>query len=104
MSCADRDGRACRDRCPGRPRSKQPAPGEVYKEYVQVISVGNDDWRVTDPNIDLGVYPQAAPFLPNPTLSISIDDLAGATQGRGSVFGLGRTHRHIGKESILQRE
>ena len=70
---------------------KQPAPGEVYKEYVQVIDVGSDDWRVTDPNIDLGVYPQAAPFLPNPTLSIDIDDLAGATRAE-ALFSLWGGH------------
>jgi hypothetical protein len=68
---------------------KKPAPGEVYKEYMQVISTGNDDWRVTDPNIDLGVYPAAADFLPNPVLSITIDDLAGATRAEAlfSIWG-----------------
>jgi hypothetical protein len=70
---------------------KKPAPGEVYKEYVQIIDVGTDDWRVTDPNIDLGSYPQAAAFLPNPTLSIAIDDLSGAIRAE-ALFSLWGGH------------
>ena len=59
---------------------KHPSPGEVYKEYMQIISVGSNDWRVTDPNVNLSTYPAAAEFLPNPTLYIDIDDLDGATR------------------------
>ena len=69
----------------------QPAPGEVYKEFVQIIDVGSDDWRVTDPNIDLGTYPQAGAFLPNPTLSIAVDDLSGATRAE-ALFSLWGGH------------
>jgi hypothetical protein len=54
---------------------RMPQPGEVYKEYIRFNNNYSDEWRVTDPNIDLNQYPQAAPFLPNPTLSITIDDL-----------------------------
>jgi hypothetical protein len=60
-----------------------PQPGDVYKEYARVMT--GDDWRVTDPNIDLNVYPAAAPFLPNPTLSLSIDDLSGATRAEAVI-------------------
>ena len=60
-----------------------PQPGDVYKEFSRVM--GGDDWRVTDPNIDLGVYPQAAPYLPNPTLYLSVDDLAGATRAEAVI-------------------
>ncbi len=69
----------------------QPGPGAVYKEYVQFIDVGSDDWRVTDPNIDLGTYPQAAPFLPNPTLSIEVDDLSSAIRAE-ALFSLWGGH------------
>ena len=44
-----------------------PQPGDVYKEFSRVM--GGDDWRVTDPNINLSVYPQAGAFLPNPVRS-----------------------------------
>jgi hypothetical protein len=60
-----------------------PQPGDVYKEFSRVMT--GDDWRVTDPNIDLGVYPQAGPFLPNPTLSLSVDDLSGATRAEAVI-------------------
>ena len=60
-----------------------PQPGDVYKEFARVMT--GDDWRVTDPNINLNVYPQAAPFLPNPTLSLSIDDLSGATRAEAVI-------------------
>ena len=59
---------------------KKPSPGEIYKEYMQIISVGSNDWRVTDPTINLETYPAASEFLPNPTLYIGIDDLDGATR------------------------
>ncbi len=60
-----------------------PQPGDVYKEFSRVM--GGDDWRVTDPNIDLGVYPQAGAFHPNPTLYLSVDDLAGATRAEAVI-------------------
>lgn len=60
-----------------------PQPGDVYKEFARVMT--GDDWRVTDPNINLSVYPAAAPFLPNPTLSLSVDDLSGATRAEAVI-------------------
>ncbi len=60
-----------------------PQPGDVYKEFMRTM--GGDDWRVTDPNIDLGVYPQAAPFLPNPTLDLGVDDLSGAIRAEAVI-------------------
>jgi hypothetical protein len=56
-----------------------PPPGSVYKEFISTFDLGNESWRVNDPNIDLGVYPQAGAFLPNPTLYLTVDDLSGAT-------------------------
>ena len=56
-----------------------PGPNSIYKEFSRTTKAG-DDWRITDPNVNLGLYPQAAPFLPNPTLSLSVNDLAGAVR------------------------
>ena len=48
-----------------------PQPGDVYREYTRSMPPASGDaWRVTDPNINLSLYPQAAPFLPNPSLDI----------------------------------
>ncbi|HSQ75981.1 MAG TPA: hypothetical protein VLT13_10510, partial [Bacteroidota bacterium] len=60
-----------------------PQPGDIYREYGRIME--GDDWRVTDPNVDVNVYPDAANFLPNPTLSLSIDDLAGATRAEAVI-------------------
>ncbi len=60
-----------------------PQPGDVYKEFSRVM--GGDDWRVTDPNINLSVYPAAGDFLPNPTLSLSVNDLAGAIRAEAVI-------------------
>ena len=60
-----------------------PQPGDIYKEFARVMN--GDDCRVTDPNINLSTYPQAAPFLPNPTLSLSVDDLSGATRAEAVI-------------------
>jgi len=76
-----------------------PPPGSVYKEFVSTFSLGNEEWRVNDPNIDLGTYPQAGDFLPNPTLYISVDDLSGVTRAEAllSVWGghVGTTDKRI---------
>ncbi len=48
-----------------------PQPGDIYREYAVNLRSG-DNWRVTDPQ---ATNPGAAAFLPNPVLSISIDDL-----------------------------
>jgi hypothetical protein len=62
-------------------RFRSPQPGEVYKEFTAVTSPNvGEQWRVTDPNINLSIYPQAAPYLPNPQVPIGIDDLSGATR------------------------
>lgn len=70
---------------------KQPPANSVYKEYVQVIDANTNDWRVTDPNIDLGTFPAAGEFLPNPTLTIDIDDLQGAIRAE-ALFSLWGGH------------
>ncbi|HTY01694.1 MAG TPA: immunoglobulin domain-containing protein [Bacteroidota bacterium] len=63
---------------------KQPPPGSIYREYYQTMG-GLSDWRVTDPNIDLGRWPDAKPFVPNPILHLTVDDLSGAVRAE-AVF------------------
>ena len=53
-----------------------PQPGDIYREYAVNLKSG-DNWRVTQPNAR---NPGAAEFLPNPVLSISIDDLEKAVR------------------------
>jgi hypothetical protein len=48
-----------------------PRPGDIYREYAVNLRT-EDNWRVTDPNAS---NPGAAEFLPNPVLSMQIDDL-----------------------------
>ena len=45
----------------------------------------NEWWRVTDPNINLTTYPQAAGFLPNPQVPLTISDLAGAVRAEAVI-------------------
>ncbi len=58
---------------------KQPPPGSIYREYTRTMG-GNTDWRVTDPNVNQTKWPEAGTFLPNPVLTLSVDDLDGATR------------------------
>jgi len=51
-----------------------PQPGDIYKEFVLNL-ISNNNWRVTDP--DAGASGARA-FLPNPVMTIQIDDLDGA--------------------------
>ncbi|NLI80094.1 MAG: hypothetical protein GX443_00180 [Deltaproteobacteria bacterium] len=55
-----------------------PKPGDVYKEFAYSNTTSN--WRVTDPGVDLATYPEAAAFLPNPVLRLSVDDLQHAVR------------------------
>lgn len=55
---------------------KGPQPGDIYREYAVNLKSG-DNWRVTDPNAS---HSGAAQFLPNPVLSVNIDDLEGAVR------------------------
>ena len=57
-----------------------PQPGDVYREFSRAMPATGDTWRVTDPNINLGVYPQADPFVPNPRVPLTVSDLQGATR------------------------
>lgn len=52
------------------PALAQPEAGDVYREYSK--HVGSDDWRVTDPNVEVE---KAKLRLPNPVHHIHIDDL-----------------------------
>jgi len=51
-----------------------PQPGDIYKEFALNLKSGNN-WRVTDP--DAGAS-GALDFLPNPVMTMQIDDLEGA--------------------------
>ncbi|MCK5243611.1 VCBS repeat-containing protein, partial [bacterium] len=50
-----------------------PDSGIVYKEFT--FNNDKNNWRVTDPGVDLVKFPEAAAFLPNPKLQIALDDL-----------------------------
>jgi hypothetical protein len=58
-----------------------PQPGDIYREYAVKLKVG-DNWRVTDPNAR---HQGAKEFLPNPVLTISIDDLADAVRAEALI-------------------
>ncbi len=63
-----------------------PQPGDVYREYTRAMPPGSgDSWRVTDPNVSLSLYPQAAPFLPNPSIDINVGDLSGAVRAEAVI-------------------
>ena len=80
-------------------RFKGPQPGDVYKEFAAVTSPNSGElWRVTDPGINLSVYPQAAPFLPNPQVPLGIDDLAGATRAEVMITMWGGHIGTVGKK------
>ncbi|HJN16251.1 MAG TPA: hypothetical protein QGH10_12190, partial [Armatimonadota bacterium] len=53
-----------------------PRAGDIYREYSTDLRSGNS-WRVTDPD---AAHPGAQDFLPNPVLSMQIDDLDGAVR------------------------
>ena len=57
-------------------QAKGPQPGDVYKEYIVNLKIA-DNWRVTDPQAGNS---GALAFLPNPVLTIAIDDLEGAVR------------------------
>ncbi|NBC17359.1 MAG: hypothetical protein GVY18_08620, partial [Bacteroidetes bacterium] len=59
-----------------------PQPGDVYREYVRVISSGGNDWRVTDPDV---IRPDAQSFLPNSVLDLEIGDLQGAIRAEVTI-------------------
>ncbi|HTP13761.1 MAG TPA: Ig-like domain-containing protein, partial [Bacteroidota bacterium] len=69
---------------------KQPPPGSIYREYTRTMG-GLSDWRVTDPNINQSKWPEAGEFLPNPTLTLSVDDLTGAVRAE-AVFAIWGGH------------
>lgn len=58
-----------------------PQPGDIYKEYSVNLKTGNN-WRVTDPNAG---NEGAQDFLPNPVLSIDIEDLEGAVRAEAQM-------------------
>jgi len=53
-----------------------PKPGDVYREFALNLKSGNN-WRVTDPNASAS---GAHDFLPNPIMTIQIEDLDGAVR------------------------
>ncbi len=63
------------------PLFRHPQPGDIYKEYSRAM-MSFSDWRVIDPNAPNAT---ARTYLPNPVLSISIDDLAGAVRAEALI-------------------
>ncbi len=53
-----------------------PQPGDIYREYA-LHNGGASDWRVTDPN---ATAERAKVYLPNPILSLAIDDMEHAVR------------------------
>jgi hypothetical protein len=63
-----------------------PQPGDVYREYSRIMRpTDGEQWRVTDPNINLSTYPQAAGFVPNPEIALSVDDLQDAVRAEATM-------------------
>ena len=73
-----------------------PNPGDIYKEFT--FNNNNNNWRVTDPNMDLVKFPEGAAFLPNPKLILSIDDLQGAIYAELVIDFWGGHEGTIGKK------
>ncbi|MFH1674069.1 MAG: immunoglobulin domain-containing protein, partial [Pseudomonadota bacterium] len=73
-----------------------PNPGDIYKEFT--FNNNSNNWRVTDPNMDLVKFPEGAAFLPNPKLSLSIDDLQGAIYAEVVIDFWGGHEGTIGKK------
>jgi hypothetical protein len=70
----------------GQIRFDGPQPGDVYREFSRTMRTSDNEWwRVTDPNINLSVYPQAAGFLPNPQVPLTVSDLAGAVRAEAVI-------------------
>ena len=71
-----------------------PQPGDIYKEFVLNLKIGNN-WRVTDP--DAGAS-GAHEFLPNPVMTIQIDDMDGAIRAEALMDIWGGHTGTIGKK------
>jgi hypothetical protein len=87
---------------------KQPAPGEVYREYAVAIDLSGDAWHVTNQQatVNYSGYPaQGAGPYPNPSnhLAIGSGDLAGATRAEAvmTIWGghVGTTNKRDGRWS-----
>ena len=78
---------------------KSPQPGEVYKEFTRVMSVGSTEWRVTHPNASATGSPGNSPadFLPNAQLPIEIGDLDGALRAEALIDAWGGHVGTVGK-------
>ena len=72
-----------------------PGPGDIYRESSRVM-VG-EDWRVTDPE---ALNPGAQAYLPNPLLSLTVPDLAGAVRAE---FVIDRWNGHPGTSEKRMR-
>lgn len=63
------------------PMFRHPQPGDIYREYSRSM-MSYSDWRVIDPNAPSA---RAQTYLPNPVLSIAIDDLSGAIKAEALI-------------------
>ncbi len=71
-----------------------PQPGDIYKEFILNLKSGNN-WRVTDPDaLASGVQE----FLPNPVMTIQIQDLDGAVRAEALMDIWGGHTGTIGKK------
>ena len=87
------------DQTMSRPADRSPRAGDVYREYA-VHNGGNIDWRVTDPD---AAEPRAWQFLPNPLLTINIDDLEHAVRAEAILDRWGGHLRTTRKAIRLNR-
>lgn len=60
-----------------------PQSGDIYREYTHHAS-GNLEWRVTD-EAATEEFPRAAEFLPNPQLTLTIDELEHAVRAEAII-------------------
>jgi len=75
-------------------QGKGPGPGDIYKEYILNLKTGNN-WRVTDP---VAPHSGAQEFLPNPVMTIQVNDLDGAIRAEALMDIWGGHTGTIGKQ------
>lgn len=59
--------------CPSASVFADPQPGDIYREYSR-HNGGDRDWRVTDADAIIA-FPRAKKYLPNPILTLEVNDL-----------------------------
>lgn len=72
-----------------------PQPGDIYREFTQVMATSGNNWRVTDLNAS---HSGAQVFKPNPLLNITISDLQQAIRAEAIIEVWGGHTGTIGKQ------